>query len=249
KNWQKKYPVILPEYYQETGYINTYVLIDVLSKHLDEGDLVIPGSSGACSEVTMQAFKVKPGQRIFNTEGLGPMGFGIPASLGACIASGRKRTICIDGDGGFVMNIQDLETVARLNLPVKYFILNNRGYGSIRNTQNNYFNGRLVASDPDSGLTLPDYRKVANGFGIRNFRLKTHEELESGITEILNSDGPVICDIITSFTHVTAPKLASVQKADGSFESRPLEDLQPFLSREELEENMSISSKDKKVNR
>src|SRR5208337_4867887 len=106
-------------------------------------------------------FRVRAGQRIFNTEGLGPMGFGIPAAIGGCLAGARRRTVSIDGDGGFVMNIQELEVVRRLNLPIKFFVLNNNGYGSIRQTQNAYFKGRLVASDPSSGLTLPDFVRVA----------------------------------------------------------------------------------------
>ncbi len=242
KNWQAKYPVILPEYRRESSPINAYALIDVLSDHLGKEDLIIPGSSGACSEVTMQAFRVKSGQRVFNTEGLGPMGFGIPASLGGCVASGGRRTICIDGDGGFIMNIQELETIARLDLPIKFFVLNNAGYGSIRNTQNTYFEGRLVASHRESGLTLPDICKVADGFQIRHYQLKTREELDHLIDEILEFKGPVVCDVITPFNHVTAPRLMSVQKSDGNFESRPLEDLWPFLTPEDLEENMRIST-------
>ena len=143
KAWQKKYPVVLPEYWQQRQFVNDYVLIDVLSDELTENDLLIPGSSGACSERTMQAIRVKAGLRIFNSQGLGSMGFGIPAAIGGCLASGKKRTVCIEGDGGFIMNIQELETVKRLNLPIKFFVLNNGGYVSIQTTQKNYFDGHL----------------------------------------------------------------------------------------------------------
>ena len=123
KRWQAKYPVVLDEYWAPTDLVNNYVFIDVLSSLMEPTDLLIPGSSGACSEVTMQAFKVKDGMRIFNSEGLGPMGFGIAASMGGCIASGRKHTVCVDGDGGFFMNVQELEVVRREALPIKFFVL------------------------------------------------------------------------------------------------------------------------------
>ena len=237
--WKASYPVVLPEYWQEP-VVNNYVLIEVLSQLMSEDDLLIPGSSGASSEVTMQAFKVKKGQRILNSQGLGPMGFGLPASIGACIAGGGKRTICIDGDGGFFMNIQELETVKRLMLPIKLFVLNNQGYASIRNTQKAYFEGRFVASDKESGLTLPDFGRTAAAFDIPFFRLENHQGIEEKVRAVLNTDGPVICEVLLSYNHVTAPKLSSFQKKDGSFVSRPLEDLAPFLDREELEKNMLI---------
>lgn len=240
KEWQTKYPVILKKYWKQKNYVNNYVLIDVLSDEMSENDLLIPGSSGASSEVTMQAFRVKKGQRIFNSEGLGPMGCGIPASIGGCIASGRKRTVCIDGDGGFYMNVQDLETVKRLNFPIKYFILNNQGYASIRTTQNNYFKGRFVASDTSSGLTLPNTRKIADAFGISFIQITSHKSIMEKVREILNIEGPVVCEVILPFKHVTAPKLSSYQKKDGSFVSKPLEDLAPFLDREEFRKNMLI---------
>jgi len=240
KEWQAKYPVILNKYWEQKNYVNNYVLIDVLSDEMSENDLLVPGSSGASSEVTMQAFRVKKGQRIFNSEGLGPMGCGIPASIGGCIASGRKRTVCIDGDGGFYMNVQDLETVKRLNLPIKFFVLNNQGYASIRNTQNSYFEGRYVASDTSSGLTLPNTRKIADAFGISFVQIKNHKSIREKVREILNIEGPVICEVILPFEHVTAPKLSSYQKKDGSMVSRPLEDLWPFLDREEFKVNMIV---------
>ncbi|MBU4348877.1 thiamine pyrophosphate-binding protein [bacterium] len=240
KEWQIKYPVILKKYWKQKNYVNNYVLIDVLSEEMSENDLLVPGSSGASSEVTMQAFRVKKGQRIFNSEGLGPMGCGIPASIGGCIASGRKRTVCIDGDGGFYMNVQDLETVKRLNLPIKFFVLNNQGYASIRNTQNSYFEGRYVASDRKSGLTLPNTRKIADAFGISFIQITNHKSIREKVREVLNIEGPVVCEVILPFEHVTAPKLSSYQKKDGSFVSKPLEDLWPFLDREEFKANMIV---------
>ena len=246
KAWQKKYPVILPEYRQQKNFVNDYVLIDILSDELEKNDLLIPGSSGACSERTMQAVRVKSGLRIFNSEGLGSMGFGIPAAIGGCIAAGKKRTVCIDGDGGFVMNIQELEVVRRLNLPIKFFVLNNGGYVSIQTTQRNYFNGHFVASSAQSGLTLPDVKAVAKSFGIPAARLSNHTGIREKIRAILQQEGPVICEVLVSPDQVTAPRVSSRQRKDGSMESMPMEDLWPFLERDEFEFNMSVAHRDKR---
>ncbi len=240
KKWQEKYPVVLPEYWEQKEYVNNYVFIDALSDVLPEGTLVVPGSSGGCSEVTMQAFRMKKGMRMFNSEGLGPMGFGIPAAIGGCIAASGQETICIDGDGGFIMNIQELEVVKRLNLPIKFFVLNNNGYVSIRNTQNTHFEGRLVASGESSGLSLPSLKKNAAAYEIPYSRIESHDNLHEKIREFLETKGPAICEIMLLPTHVTAPKTSVYKKADGSFAARPMEDLAPFLDREEFRDNMFI---------
>lgn len=239
RRWQKEYPVVLAEYWKTTGHVNDYVLIDVLSDQLSADDLLVPGSSGACSERTMQAVRVKAGLRVFNSEGLGPMGFGIPAAIGACIASGRRRTICVDGDGGFAMNLQELEVVRRLDLPIKFFVLNNGGYGSIQATQKTYFSNHFVASTRSSGLTLPDVTSVATAFGIPSTGLSDHTNIRERVRDILATGGPMICEVRVSPEQPTAPRVASRQKEDGSMESAPMEDLWPFLDREELRRNMA----------
>ena len=167
------------------------------------------------------------------------MGFGIPASIGACIASGNKRTICVDGDGGFQLNIQELETLARLNLPIKFFVINNQGYASIRTSQQSYF-GKLTGADATSGLTLPDLGKVASAYGLTTICLKDQTNLREQIREILNSPEPIICDVIVSPNEPRVPRLTSLQKADGTMVSKPLEDLFPFLEPEEFLSNMII---------
>jgi acetolactate synthase-1/2/3 large subunit len=240
KEWQKRYPVVLPEYWQDKSYVNNYVFIDALSDIAPANALLVPGSSGGCSEVTMQAFRIKKGQRMFNSEGLGPMGFGIAASLGGCVAAGGQETICIDGDGGFVMNIQELETVRRLNLPIKFFVLNNNGYVSIRITQNKHFAGNLVASGDSSGLTLPPIERQAYTYDIPYRRIESPELIHDRLKEVLDLDGPVICEIMLPPTHMTAPKASVYKKKDGSFAARPMEDLAPFLDREEFRDNMFI---------
>jgi acetolactate synthase-1/2/3 large subunit len=240
KAWQAKYPVVLPQYWQEKDFVNNYVLIDVLSEEMSGEDLLVCGSSGASSEITMQAFKVKLGMRIFNTQGLGPMGFGIPSAIAGCLAAGNKRTVCVDGDGGFVMNIQELETIKRIKLPIKFFVLNNKGYASIRNTQRNYFQGHLVASDPSSGLTLPDFLKVAEGFGIHTAKIENHSNIREKVRTVLDFDGPVVCEVMISPDQYTAPRITSTQRQDGTMISKPLEDLWPFLDKDEFKANMII---------
>lgn len=240
KKTYEKYPICLPEYYQQKDFVNNYVFIEELSKHLPENSLIVPGSSGACSEVTMQAIKIKTGTRIFNSEGLGSMGFGIPAAIGACLAADKQETICIDGDGGFVMNMQELELVNRYKLPIKFFILNNDGYGSIKTTQTNHFNGRLVASDPSSGLTLPEISKIADAFNIPYIKIFDNDMLCHLMKKVLDTEGPLMIEVMIDPNHRTAPKASVYKTKDGLFATRPMEDLAPFLSREEFKSEMLV---------
>jgi acetolactate synthase-1/2/3 large subunit len=239
KAWQRKYPVILPEYRSEgAAKINTYYLMEVLSELLGNDAVLVPGSSGACAEITMQAVKVKKGQRILNTPGLGAMGFGLPATIGVSIAAAGKQTVGIVGDGGIQMNIQELQTLARLKLPVKLFVLNNAGYGSIYHMQKNRFDGNLVACNAASGLELPDICKLAEVYGLKALRIENAGELKSKAAEALACDGPVICDVMVDPEGGTAPRLASEVLPDGKIVSKPMEDLAPFLDRDEFNENM-----------
>jgi len=240
QDWQQQYPIVFDKHSQTTDYVNDYLLIELLGQEMSAEDLLIPGSSGACSERSMQTFKVKKGQRIFNSQGLGSMGFGLSAAIGGCIASGQKRTIMIEGDGGFAMNLQELETVKRLNLPIKIFLLNNQGYASIRNTQNNYFAGRCYGSCEAGGLTLPDWEKIAAGFNLPYLLFTNHEHLHSKITQILNHNGPVFCEVMVSPEQMTEPRVLSHKTADGRMESSPMEDMSPLLDRNEFAKNMII---------
>lgn len=241
KAWKQKYPVVLPEYWNQP-LVNTYVFIDVLSEELNKDDLLVPGSSGPCSDIFMQAFRVKLGQRVVNAPGLGAMGTGLPGTIGACLAGGGRRTVCINGDGGFQLNIQELETVRRLNLPIKFFVLCNGGYASIMTSQRIHF-GRLVASDPSSQLTLPDIQKVAAAYGLRTSQIDSHEHLREQIRNVLDTPGPIVCAVTTSPDQATAPRVTSTVQPDGSIMSHPMEDMWPFLSREELSSNMIPSRK------
>jgi acetolactate synthase I/II/III large subunit len=240
KDWKANYPVVLPEYWEQKDYVNVYVFALVLAEELTKDDLLIPGSSGADIDKFWISFEVKAGQRLFSTGGLGAMGFGVPASIGGCLASGRKRTITVDGDGGFQLNIQELETIARLQLPIKFFVFSNQGYASIRSSQNNHFKGHLVGCDPSSGLTFPDLMKIANAYGIKSLRISNHSALREEIRTVLKMPGPVICELMTDPEQVVMPRVSTHVISDGSMVSRPLEDLFPFLDRNELISNMDI---------
>jgi len=238
--WKKKYPVVLPEYWKEKKYVNMYVLMDALSEEVEAGEVIVPGSSGPCANIMMQAWNVKEGQSFVFSPALGAMGFGLPMSIGACLASGRKRTICVNGDGGFQLNIQELETVHRLKLPIKFFVLNNNGYGSIMNMQRNYFEGHYVGSEPGSGLTFPNIVKVGRAYGLGTYRLENHKNLREKIHEALNIPGPVIIEVMVDPNQGQQPRVTSVLQSDGTLKSKPMEDLWPFLSREEFASNMII---------
>ena len=238
--WRERYPVILPEYWETRGVVDNYVLVEAISRNLRAGDLLVPGSSGASSELTCQAIRLPAGVRMLNSQGLGPMGFAIPAALGACVAAGGRRTLSIDGDGGFQMNLQELEVVRRLGLPIKFFVLDNQGYGSIRNSQRGYFNGRYVASEAGSGLTLPDPGRVAEAFGIPSARLETQDGIVARVGELLDRPGPLVCVVRIAPDQPTQPRAVSYQRPDGSMATRPMEDLFPLLDREEFAANMLV---------
>jgi acetolactate synthase I/II/III large subunit len=240
KSWIRKYPVILPEYWQDSGFVNLYVLIDVLSDCCTAEDVLAPGSSGACSDVFLQCFRLKEGQRVVNSPSLGAMGTGLPGSIGTCLASDRRRTICVNGDGGFQLNIQDLETVHRLNLPIKYFILCNGTYASIMATQRNYFQGRMVGSTPSSLLTLPNILKVAEAYGIQTCQLANHTDIRDRVKTILDLPGPVVCAVNVSSDQTTAPRATSSVRPDGTIVSLPMEDMAPRLPREVFLSEMLI---------
>ena len=237
--WKKKYPVVQPKHRMRDTPLSTYNFCDVLSDVLAEGDIIAPGSSGFACEIFFLVHRTKRNQRILHARGLGAMGFGPPSAIGACLASGRHRTVCIDGDGGFQMNAQELATIARLELPIKLFVLSNFGYASIRASQTKYFSARIGA-DPTSGLTLPDLRALSQAYGVKAACIQSSENLRARINEVLDLPGPVVCDVHVLPDEFREPTLSSIQLPDGSMASRPLEDLWPFLEREEFRKNMMI---------
>jgi acetolactate synthase-1/2/3 large subunit len=240
RQWRERYPVVLPEHRALRGMVSTYYLTEVLCDLMTGDDVVAACSSGNAVELFHLCYQHKAGQHVVHTRGLGAMGFGIPAAIGACLAAGRRRTICLDGDGGFQLNIQELETVARLKLPIKFFVINNNGYASIRISQAAYFQGRLCGADPSSGVTLPDLLKICEAYGVRAVRLSDQTDLRARVAAVLNEPGPVVVDVMVPPDEVRAPRVISVQRPDGSMVSKPLEDLWPFLDRDEFLSNMIV---------
>jgi len=243
-DWRTRYPLVLPEH-KIPGRVSVYNLAEVMSGVLNEGDSIVSGSSGTGIELFLLAFRVKKNQRIFHTTALGSMGFAIPAAIGACLGRDNRPTIVVDGDGGFQFNIQELETVKRLNLPIKFFVLNNEGYGSIRASQKVFFGETIIGCDDATGQSLPDVRKVAAAYGIKTDIItaqgETDDHLIAELKRVLSTPGPVVCDVHIVLDETRQPRLSSTQRPDGSFVSKPLEDLWPFLSREEFAENMIIT--------
>jgi len=241
-----KYPIVQPAYREEKEPANTYVLLDHLTEQMTEEDLYVAGSSGSCIDISMQTFRVKKGQRVFTTKGLASMGYGLPSTIGACLASGGKRTVCVNGDGGFQMNIQELQTLKRLGLPIKIFVLGNGGYGAIYGTQTNLFAGHLVACNEQSDLTMPDTASVAQAYGLRTVRIRNNREIEEGVRETLAGNDPVICDVRVPIDLKVFPKQVSYKRSDGQMESLPLEYMNPMLEEDEFLENMLIPLYEKK---
>ncbi len=236
-----KYPLIPETYWNQTEFVNPYCLVETISKYMKSDDIYVSGSSGSCIDISMQTFHVKKGQRVFCTKGLASMGYGLPSTIGACLAGGRKRTVGVNGDGGFAMNIQELETIRRLKLPVKIFVLYNKGYGAIKATQTNLFEGHLVACNEESGLSLPGAAGIAGAYGLETVVIKNMLELDEKVKSVLDYDGPVIAEVWTPI-HITAmPKQVSYKKKDGQMESLPLEYMTPLISDEEFQNDMLIS--------
>ena len=230
---------MLPEYRGQPGVVSTYVLAEAIAAASQADDVFVSGSSGAAIEIFCLALRLVEGQRLFLTTALGAMGNAVPGVIGACLAHQRRRTICVDGDGGVQLNIQELETIRRLDLPIKLFVVNNDGYASIRTSQSRYF-GRLAGADASSGVTLPDLRRVVEAFGLPYARIDSDTGLVDRMSELLDRPGPMVVEVMAPREEPRAPSLSSMRTADGRMVSKPLEDLWPFLPREEFLANMVI---------
>ncbi|MGB8013051.1 MAG: thiamine pyrophosphate-binding protein [Terriglobales bacterium] len=243
QDWKTRYPLVLPEH-RAPGLVSLYHLAEVIGQEVGPNDRVVSGSSGSAIETFLLAYRARKGRRVFHTAGLGAMGYGIAASIGVCLGSGGRKTICVDGDGGLQLNIQELATIAHLKLPIKLFVLNNQGYASIRASQTNYFGGPNIGCSPETGVSVPDYRKVARAYGLKTALIEGQGEgqadLRASVRKVLRSRGPVVCDVHIIPDEIRAPRVTSIQRPDGSFLSKPLEDLWPFLDRDEFAQNMIV---------
>lgn len=235
-----KYPVVLEDYWQVQHAINPYCFMQRLSDHLQEEQIIVCGDGTACV-ASFQAINLKKGQRLYTNSGCASMGYDLPAAIGASVACKGKSIVCLAGDGSIMQNIQELATIAFNQYPIKLFILNNQGYHSIRQTQQNFFGEPFVGVGPESGLGFPDFQQVITGFGLAYTQCRTHDQMDKAIQEVMAHHGPIVCEVFLDLTQSFAPKLSSRRLEDGTLVTSPLEDMAPFLTRQELEQNMLIA--------
>jgi acetolactate synthase-1/2/3 large subunit len=235
-DWKRRYLPLDGRKFAHTSPIGHFQFVDRLSDVIPEDRLVITGSSGLAVEVLYTAFRNKPGQRVFLTSGLGSMGYGLPAAMGACLGANRTPTVCVESDGSLMLNLQELATLKALNLPLTLVIMNNNGYASIRNTQRNYFQGRYVGSGQSSGLWMPDFMKLVASMDIPCERVTDIAQLKSS----LFGDQLRVVEVILEEDELLTPKVSALPQADGSIISMPLEDMSPLLSRAVMRKEMLI---------
>lgn len=244
-DWKRRYPPLDGRIFTGDA-ISHYQFADVLSEAVPENRLVVTGSSGLAVEVFYTVFRNKPGQRMFLTSGLGAMGYGLPAAIGACLGAGRQATVGVESDGSLMLNLQELVTLKALNLPITLIVMNNEGYASIRNTQRNYFDGRYIATGPEAGLLFPDFLKLCESIGLPGMRIEKTQDLETGLDYSLAQPGPFVCEVRLQANETLYPKVAALPQKDGSMLSMPLEDMSPLLPinimRQEMMGNISSVS-------
>jgi acetolactate synthase-1/2/3 large subunit len=235
--WKSKYPVFQPEYKTNTENINSFYFMEVLSEKLTDDNIIVTdmGTSYTC---TMQSLQMNGKARLFTSSACCSMGFGLPGAIGAYFADPSKNIILIAGDGGLQMNIQELQTVIHNKIPLKIFLLNNNGYLAISLMQDNLFKGKHIGSTPDSGISNPNFIKLAEAYGFKTYTLTNNTELENQIDEILNTTGPVLCEIMMIENQLLIPRVQSSKDKNGKIISNSLENMFPYLSNDEMKEIM-----------
>lgn len=242
QRWKKNYPVVQPRQWEENGTTaNVYAFVKYMSSRLPENSLTAV-SNGACCVVGHQAYEIKKGSRFANNSAIASMGYGLPAAIGTCIGGNCNQTICLEGDGSIMMNLQELQTILTNKLPIKIFMINNRGYHSIRITQSNLFSdhSKVGIGEESGDLSFPDFKKISEAFGYPYYSACSNKEMKEVVDKVLSLDGPVFCEIFTDTEQRWEPKSSTKRLEDGTLVSPPLEDLAPFLPREELKEIMFI---------
>ncbi|MCM1169823.1 MAG: thiamine pyrophosphate-binding protein [Bacteroides sp.] len=239
--WKRDYPVVTERHYQTGSQANVYCLMNELSKRLKEGAVIVSANGSPCA-VGGNAFLIKKNQRFIINSGCASMGYDLPAAIGACFATGKKDIYCLAGDGSIQMNLQELQTIVFHKLPVKILVINNRGYQSIRQSQRNLLKEYAMSGvGPDSGdLGFPDMEKIAAAYGIPYVALHDNKEVQTGLASFLDKEGYALCEVFVDTEQPFEPKPSAMKREDGSLFSPPLEDLAPFLPREELKKIMLI---------
>jgi len=243
KSYRSNFPTIVKERQEVKEFVDSYNFFDILSDCTKRDDIYVFGNGTACVS-SYQSLKLYDEQKVIVNSGCAAMGYDLPAAIGASCAFLKNNIICVTGEGSLQMNIQELQTIIHNQLPIKLFVLNNGGYISIRNTQNNFFKGHKVGADIDSGVSFPDTIKLAEAYGFQTYKIENQKNLKEDIQKVLQKDGPVICELMLSPEEKMQPKLSSEVKPDGRIVSKPLEDMFPFLDREEFKKNMIIKPVD-----
>lgn len=237
KTWRERYPILEAARPAEHEPANSYHFMDALSSLMSARDILVTGNGLDCVSY-WQTFKIKPGQRSMLSGNWGAMGWDLPTAIGACVGGEMRQTICVTGDGSIQWNIQELMLMGLHALPIKIFVFNNQGYSAIRATQKAFFNGHFVGADQASGVANPDFGHLAAAYRLSYKRIGSSAEVEAGILDVLQADGPVLCEVMISPQQWISPKASAFRRADGTLESRPIEDMEPFLPRDEIWENM-----------
>ena len=237
KDIKNKYPINDGKAFPEKGKISTYHFTNILMKYAPENMLISTGTAGLAIEAFYTGFSNKKGQRIFLNTGLGAMGYGLPSMIGASIADGKRPFIAVETDGSMMMSLQELQTIITLKLPIRLFLLNNKGYASIRNTQKNYFENRFIGTGPEAKLGFPEFLEIAKVFGFDTLSINDASELEDRIKTAMTNKGPLFINVEIDEEETLWPKSSSIKLEDGTMESMPLEDMSPLLSREEFQSN------------
>jgi acetolactate synthase-1/2/3 large subunit len=238
KSWKTNYPVYQNEYSTNIDKVNSFFFIEKLGQHLDSNNIVVTdmGTSFTC---TMQALKTNSRYRLFTSFALCPMGFGLPGAIGAYYGSDGKSIVCIAGDGGIQMNIQELQTIIHNKIPIKIFVLNNNGYLAISSMQDNLFNKNYVGCNNQSGVSSPSFVKIAEAYGFKTFKINDQNYIEQTIKNVLDFKGPVLCEIIMKENQLLVPRLQSQRDKEGNIVSPSLENMFPFLEENELKQIMT----------
>jgi len=240
ERWKRRYPVNDGRDVSSPDGISHYELVEALSDEIPEGMSIATGSSGLSIEAFYSAFRNRSGQRIFLTSGLGSMGYGLPAAIGACLGNHRQPLVAVEGDGSLMLNLQEFATLASLQLPIRLVVFDNGGYASIRNTQRNYFQSRFIATGLGSGLMIPDIAAVASAFGITASTVSSSSHLRSSLKKFISGPAPAVLVVKVLPDESLQPKVSALPQSDGSILSMPIEDMTPLLPIEELRENLSF---------
>lgn len=231
-----RYPACLPEYRERPGKINPYCLADRLMDLLPDDAIVVTGDGTACV-ATFQAARLRADQRLYTNSGCASMGYDLPAAIGACVAAGGRRVVCLAGDGSIQMNLQELQTIVTRRLPIHIVVLNNAGYHSIRQTQTAYFPDGLIGFDAATGVDYVPFEGLAQAFTLPYRRCENLAEMDQALQRTFECDGPAMCEVVLDPSQPFAPRVSSRKLEDGTMVSAPLDDMFPFLDREELAQN------------